>query len=211
MFCPGIPGAGKTVLTAIVIDDLYTRFQNDTNIGIAYLYCNFQRHSEQRLEDLLSSLLRQLVQQQCSIPDGVRALYEKHKGKRTRPVLDEIVKELHSVTAMYSRIFILIDALDECQATDGCRTNLLSEIFNLQAKSGANIFATSRINDEIAKLFDRSICLEIRATNEDVKIYLKGQMQRLQSDILDKDIQQMIESEIIRAVDGMYVINYTKM
>jgi len=112
---------------------------------------------------------------------------------------------------MYSRIFILIDALDECQATDGCRTNLLSEIFNLQAKSGANIFATSRINDEIAKLFDRSICLEIRATNEDVKIYLKGQMQRLQSDILDKDIQQMIESEIIRAVDGMYVINYTKM
>src|ERR1700734_1478385 len=35
LFCQGILGAGKTILTAIVIDDLTTRFQNDPSIGIA--------------------------------------------------------------------------------------------------------------------------------------------------------------------------------
>src|SRR2546421_8460785 len=40
LFCPGMPGAGKTILTAIVIEHLWTKFQNDASIGIAYLYCN---------------------------------------------------------------------------------------------------------------------------------------------------------------------------
>ena len=53
LFCPGIPGAGKTILTAIVIDDLYTRFQNDASIGIAYLYCRLPA-TERGVEDLLT-------------------------------------------------------------------------------------------------------------------------------------------------------------
>src|SRR5947209_4514453 len=58
LFCPGIPGAGKTILTSIVIDDLSTRFLADQNVGIAYLYCNFRRRDEQGAEDLLANLLK---------------------------------------------------------------------------------------------------------------------------------------------------------
>jgi hypothetical protein len=61
LFCPGIPGAGKTILTSIVVDDLMTRFQNDLTIGIAYIYCNFRRKDEQKINDLLASLLKQLL------------------------------------------------------------------------------------------------------------------------------------------------------
>jgi DNA replication protein DnaC len=43
LFCLGIPGAGKTILTSIMIKELFTRFKNDGNVGIAYLYCNYQR------------------------------------------------------------------------------------------------------------------------------------------------------------------------
>ncbi|KFY00471.1 hypothetical protein O988_03292, partial [Pseudogymnoascus sp. VKM F-3808] len=35
LFCPGIPGAGKTILTSIVVEELATRFPNDASIGIA--------------------------------------------------------------------------------------------------------------------------------------------------------------------------------
>jgi Cdc6-like AAA superfamily ATPase len=61
VFCPGIPGAGKTILTSIVIDELFTRFGNDENVCIAYIYCNFWRHDEQTAGDLLASLLKQLA------------------------------------------------------------------------------------------------------------------------------------------------------
>ena len=211
LFCPGIPGAGKTILTSIVVDDLFARFQNDTSVGIAYIYCNFRRQDDQKLDNLLLSLLKQLVQKQSSLPDSVKVLYDRHKNKQTRPSPDEISIALQSIAAIYSRAFIIIDALDECQATDGCRTKFLEEIFNLQAKTRANLFATSRINDGIAKLFDREVSLKIRATNEDVEIYLNGQMRFLQPDILDDDIRDMIRTEIIKAVDGMYVMHFTKM
>src|SRR5580700_3936070 len=78
LFCPGIPGAGKTILTSIVVDDLNTRFLADQNVGIAYLYCNFRRRDEQSAEDLLASLLKQLTREQFSLPDRVKTLYDQH-------------------------------------------------------------------------------------------------------------------------------------
>jgi hypothetical protein len=71
-FCLGILGAGKTMITAIVVDHLYTKFQNDASVGIAYLYCNFQSQDKQKPADLLSSLLRQLVQGQVLVPESVK-------------------------------------------------------------------------------------------------------------------------------------------
>jgi hypothetical protein len=58
LFCPGIPGAGKTILTSIVVNELTARFFNDPTIGITYVYCNFRRQDEQKIDDLLASLLK---------------------------------------------------------------------------------------------------------------------------------------------------------
>lgn len=41
LFCSGIPGSGKTILTAIVVEDLRIRTSNEADIGLAYIYCNF--------------------------------------------------------------------------------------------------------------------------------------------------------------------------
>lgn len=91
LFCPGIPGAGKTILTSIVVEDLHTRFGNEKDVGIAYIYCNFKRKDEQRAEDLLANLLKQLSQGRSSVLDKMKALHDNHKEKRTRPSLTEIV------------------------------------------------------------------------------------------------------------------------
>jgi hypothetical protein len=206
LFCPGIPGAGKTILTSIIVDDLSKRFQNNASIGIAYLYCNFRRQGEQRAEDLLASLLKQLSQEWSCLPDSVKALYDHHKDKRTRPSLEEILRVLQSVAAIYSTVFILVDALDECQVSDGCWARFLAEIFNLQAKSRANIFATSRFIPEITERFEGSMSLEIRASEHDVRRYVDGHMSHLPSFVgRSPDLQEEIKAEIIKAVDGMYV------
>jgi hypothetical protein len=134
LFCPGIPGAGKTILTSVVIHDLITLFSEDSSVGIAYIYCNF-RQSEQKIHNLLTSLLKQLAESQSSMPESIKDLYDHYnvkRPKRERPTLEEISKTLHSVVAKYSRVFIVVDALDECQDND-CRTKFLLEIFSLQA------------------------------------------------------------------------------
>ncbi|KAL6824068.1 ankyrin repeat-containing domain protein [Trichoderma camerunense] len=204
LFCPGIPGAGKTIITAIVVNHLLANFRNDPQVGIAYVYCNFRQQDEQTAEKLLTSLLKQLAQAQSSLPKIVEDLYSKHEKSRTRPLLDEITTALHSTAAAYSRIFIIIDALDECQ--DLSRQRLLDEIFALQTKTGANIFATSRISDTIKRRFDRCLTVEISADEKDVLAYLDGQMSLRRSDIVNDDIRDTIRAGVFKAADGMFLL-----
>lgn len=206
LFCPGIPGAGKTILTSIVIDHLSTRFQNDADIGIAYVYFNYKQNvDKQNVDNLLSSLLKQLSQERPSLPDSVKALHGQHRNKRTQPSIDELSRALQSVAAMYSRVFIIVDALDECRASNGCRAKFLSEIFTLQAKTGANLFATSRHISNIKKEFEGSTQLEIRASEEDVRRYLDGRVLRLPGFVTrSPELQEEIKAAIVKAVDGMY-------
>jgi hypothetical protein len=194
------------MITSIVIEHLYTRFQNDSSIGIAYLYCNFRRQHEQKPEDLLASLLKQLVQEQPSIPESISSLHKRHRDKRTRPSFEEISKALHSVVTDYSKTFIIVDALDECQVSDGGRRRFLSEIFSLQTRTGANLFTTSRCIPEIMNEFKEATLLEIRASSEDIRKYLNSHMSQLPSCALkSRDLQEKVRTEIVQAADGMYV------
>lgn len=204
LFCPGIPGAGKTILTSVVIEELTTRFQNDKSIGIAYIFCNFQRQHEQKVDELLASLLKQLIQGRPSLPDSIKSLYNSHQEKRTRLSLSEISKALQSVVIMYSRVLLVIDALDECQVSNNCRKTFLSELFSLQASCGTNLFATSRFVPEITENFRGSPLLEIRASPHDVRRYVDGHMSYLPSFVgRSPDLQEEVKTEIVNAVDGM--------
>ncbi|RYP09021.1 hypothetical protein DL764_001517 [Monosporascus ibericus] len=207
LFCPGIPGAGKTILTSIVVENLMARFGNDKNIAVAFLYCNFRREDDQKAEHLLGSLLKQLAQGRSPLPESVASLYDSHENKRTRPSFDETTRALQSVAALYSRVFIVIDALDECQTTDGCRTRLLSELFSLQAKYGTNLFTTSRFIPEVTEMFSKSTSLEIRASVEDVGRYVDGHISHLPSFVgRNPELQEEIKTGIVKAIDGMFLL-----
>lgn len=153
LFCPGIPGAGKTMCASIVIDELNTKFRDDTSVGTAYIYCNFRRKDEQKPVDLLASLLKQLIQGLGlpSVPQSIQELYNQHKRPRTRPSREEISQALQTVISKYDKAFIVIDALDECQDSDAERIQFLAELTGHQAKTGANLFVTSRFSPEIEK------------------------------------------------------------
>ncbi len=209
LFCPGIPGAGKTILTSIVVEDLTTRFFDDPTVGIAYIYCNFRRKHEQRAEDVITSLLKQLSQGRTSLPETVKALYDKHKEKRTWPSADEFSQALQLVATLYERVFIVIDALDECQASGGCRLRVLTEIFNLSTKCGTNLFATSRFVPEVTAKFSQGFSLEIRASKQDIEAYIEGNMSQLMAfDDWNQQLREDIKTTISDTVDGMYVTRY---
>ncbi|KAH7020559.1 hypothetical protein EDB80DRAFT_677481 [Ilyonectria destructans] len=138
LFCPGIPGAGKTMIAAIAIEHLRRQFGSDPRVALAYIYCSFNQEDIQKTENLLSSLLRQLARQSPMLPESVRSLYERHKRHNTRAALDEVSHALSSVAAQYSRVYVVMDALDECQTSDYERTKLLKELFALQNQDSTN-------------------------------------------------------------------------
>jgi Cdc6-like AAA superfamily ATPase len=208
LFCPGIPGAGKTMITSIVVNHLCKEFGNNHGIGIAFLYCNFRQQQEQQPINLFLNLLKQFAQRTPAIPECVTRLYRDHKGNQTRPSFEEIATALHSVITGYSRSFIIIDALDEYSGIDGVVSQFLVELFGLQAKTRSSLFATSRPIFNIPEEFKRrqSTTLEIYARNEDIRIYLDGYIHRVSSFVRETpEIEEKIKAAIIKAADGMYV------
>jgi Cdc6-like AAA superfamily ATPase len=210
LFCPGIPGAGKTILTSMVIDSLIIRCQHYPGSKFAYIYCNFRRQHEQRIIDLLSSLLKQLlqVQTESSLPNNIRELYNHHRAHRLRPSREELFEALESVVALGKRVYFVIDALDECQTQDGCQQTLISYLFTLQERYGVNIFATSRFITGISYRFESAKSLEIRASEYDIKRYLENSMKNLRAFIQeDEKLRDEIKLRISKAADGMYVMS----
>ncbi|KAK5995175.1 Ankyrin repeat domain-containing protein 50 [Cladobotryum mycophilum] len=205
LYCSGIPGAGKTILTSIVIEELQAR--RDWSIGIAYIYFNFKRQNEQDIEDLFASVLKQLAAGQPSVPESLKNLYERHIVNGTRPSLDDIKEVLQSVAQMYSRVFIVVDALDECRSE--YLNQFLRELFSIQMQHDVNIFATSRPIPEIMGQFKEknSISREIRAVPSDVAMYLEGHMNLLPMIVHeDPELQNEIKIGISEAVDGMFLL-----
>lgn len=214
LFCPGIPGAGKTILTSIVIDHLsssYSSFSGSKAIGIAYLYLNFRRQNEQQPGNLIASLLKQLLlnlDSRLPIPESVQRLYG-HYSKQKQPPIEEVSKALQDTTALYDRVFVVIDALDECESSQ--RPMFLSAIFDIQKSCGFNIFATSRSLPEILDAFTcyGATYLEIRADAKDVQAYIDGQIsgRRLPYFVQrNPGLQEEIKTRIVSAVDGMFLL-----
>jgi hypothetical protein len=205
MFCIGAPGAGKTIITSIAINDLLQSAVNDESIGIAYIYCNFRRHDEQRIGILLSSLLRQLAETRSSLPKEVKTLFKHHIAEGTLPSIENISATLVAVAMSYSRVFIFIDALDEGPSSEGGLEKLLSEVFKLQTKCGANILATSRESTEIQKYFGNKKPFRIYAPEDDVTTYLEQKMMLQDLEIWDDALKQDVKEKVVGTIDGMSV------
>ncbi|UKZ68564.1 uncharacterized protein TrAtP1_009590 [Trichoderma atroviride] len=207
LFCPGDIGSGKTILTSAVINDVKTRFQINPVVGIAYIYCDHRHKETQQIDELIASILKQLTQKLFSLPDCIRQMYEKHKYGQTRPSLNEILGVLHTIIGEYSRVFIIVDALDECPTSSGCRQTFLKELSNLQNQFGVNCFATSRLDpDIIAQFRTNSISLEIRENAKDVQLYVKRYMEQLPAFTeLDQWQQETMLVKVLEHVDKSFL------
>ncbi|KAJ7080046.1 hypothetical protein C8R44DRAFT_576707, partial [Mycena epipterygia] len=201
----GMPGAGKTVLvdSSIIVDNLRTQLET-RNIGVAVIYLNHKESDAHSSSMLLASLWRQLVLRK-PIGSNVHELYEKHREPRTRPSLTEDHAVLCSAIGEYSKVFILVDALDEYPEVQ--RDPLLRSLLLLVPR--VNLLVTSRphITIDYVTLFKR---LEIRARKVDIRKYLESQI--LKSPRLSKhiqnspDLRDSMEARIVRRSDGMFLL-----
>lgn len=206
LFCPGIPGAGKTMVSAIAVDHLYKTTHNN-NIGVAYVFCNYKVQSEQNTLSLLSAILKQLVQAQPSAPEAANALYELHHARGTMATVDEISNTLKVTLKSFSTVYIVVDALDECSDEHKTPLRLLERLRDLQSDGDIRLMVTSRFIPDIQEEFKLSPKLEVRASPEDVAEFVKGQIPRLHRCVQrDDELKREVEEHIVEAVDGMLVL-----
>ncbi|UKZ80411.1 hypothetical protein TrVFT333_008170 [Trichoderma virens FT-333] len=207
VFCHGIPGSGKTILTSLIISHLYARFRGAPEVGMAYIYFDYKRVEEQKFEKLLASLLKQLAGGRPHLSESTKELYRQHSTRRTRPLLSELMTDLECIISQHSKLFIILDALDECQSFDLVR--FLSLLSDLQKDHAINMLATSRPIPQIMDLFNNinNTILEIRSEMSDIIKYIDGQMGLLPNVVQGNlSLIQEIKAVISEAADGMFLL-----
>ncbi|KAF2648176.1 hypothetical protein K491DRAFT_256579 [Lophiostoma macrostomum CBS 122681] len=208
MLCPGIPGAGKTIIASIVIEHLKAKFKDEPTIGVAYLYFSYQPQQDQILHELVGSLTRQLVETHGDIPAEVQALFASSNSGKQRISLEHHVAALQAAIQSFKQVFVVMDALDEYHITNHSDlSSLLSKLFSLHGSAPFNLMATSRKITEITSLFQGYVWKEIEAYEEDVDMYVEGNMSLLRKNVTKHaGIRDLVRKAVSQATQGMFLM-----
>ena len=115
---------------SIAINYLENKFCYDENIGLACVY--FDHKQEFKAVDILRSILKHILQRKSSVSDEIRELYEKHSKRETSPTLKDVAVALEAERSKFTKIFLVIDALDECPTSEHTVEILLRHLEKLR-------------------------------------------------------------------------------
>ena len=218
LWCPGIPASGKTIITSMVVDYLSNRYENDGDIGVAYIYCDYRQQREQTVANLVGAILRSLLMKRFAndvvLPDALSNVYKRHLSQRTRPSLGELSSLLLGELKFHERAYLVIDALDECPEGGGTRQSFLGVLRDLQ-RNNVSILLTSRFDSSIQNEFGAGPSLTISADNYDIRKFIQYNLQRhrrLEKFIQrDPSIEEKIVQTIVQNAHGMFLMARLQM
>lgn len=201
LFCPGDPGVGKTIMSAIVVEHLLRTAQL-LKQPVVFIYFNYKQQADQTTDHIVLLFLRQIVDLSAGVPEAVMRIYHKHKGRRTTPSPAESKQLLETVVSNVKGLSIITDALDE--SDDTARAGLFGLVKDLREQTKAKFLATSRNYPAITShdLFFRQPSLEIKASAEDLEIYLRKRFVGFKAK-LAPELQEKLVSGVVAAVGGM--------
>lgn len=201
LHCYGAQGAGKTILMSKVIDEIRHKSLEDDMIGLAFFYCHY-RDTTITTEKILSSFLKQLLLKKPT-PEII-SLCRAHKRSGTHLSTKEARNMLKSVISSFSKVFIVIDALDECRIRMEEQQKLFRKFFLLQQDLSLGVLVSSRRKPDIVEIFKKKLSLKISARDADIKKLLESRTKVLPRCVQQNpELQREIFCTITKAADGM--------
>ncbi|KAJ7125963.1 hypothetical protein C8R44DRAFT_617862, partial [Mycena epipterygia] len=207
LWCPGKPGVGKTILSSRVIDHLRKNFLRP-GVGVICIFFDYNQLSLQTPAGIVGSILRQLMIDSSSIPESVKSLHSAFTSCRTRPCsLIDLVTALQAQLQLYSRVYLVVDALDECLED---WDNFIGEIRSLMNIGCLQVLITSRDISAIGEQFTDDPRIDVLAHEEDICSYIVQRIRtekRLKS-LLNGDIslEQEIIAKVTEKAAGMFLL-----
>ena len=204
----GIPGAGKTILSSLVVDEVLNRTRSNS-VGTAYYYIRHNDRDSQKPSNLLGSLISQLARQNAVVLSEVAnsfAHFHEAGSFTGSPEDDELVEHLLSISKHFADTFIMIDGLDECgPAFDRDRKGLIDVMANLHRHEGCSIrtLIFSRDERDIREGLETGDfrVVSIAATSADLRLYVSAWIPSLK--IRNENLKSEIVESLVDGANGM--------
>ena len=109
-----------------VIKSLEDEHNPNPETALAYFYFTFREERKQSVDEMLRSLIKQLCVRRPDT-DTLKTLVEDQE-KGHHPDTGVLQKTLVSAIRGFTRVYIVLDALDECPSKNGDRDRLLTSL-----------------------------------------------------------------------------------
>ncbi|RVD85886.1 uncharacterized protein DFL_004190 [Arthrobotrys flagrans] len=211
-----IPGFGKSVLTAGVIDTLLdlSKSQRSQRHYVAYFFCTYTTASSLLAHTILSSLLHQMFYYSQDLPrdlvEDIQSRFE-NRASSSRVVLSDIQRFITKIIENNQAInYIVVDGLDECNDKErGIILRILKKILK-DVPQAIKILISSRGSQDIARALQNFQQLNLGTSNqEDVDAFisqtlhnkeLEGQLPELSGDLFAK-----VKSFLSENAKGLFI------
>ncbi|TFK21239.1 ankyrin [Coprinopsis marcescibilis] len=199
----GMPGAGKTVLAAIIVKHLRARAKANKRILVAFAYCRYTDPLPVRV--VLCALIRQILEDYPFTVIFVKPMYDEHRMKKTRPSQFELLNVLREIvtSGLFDQKFFSVDGLDE--ATSETQFDILDCLSELPV----NFLVTSRPLPLLKEVVPEAKFIDIIVQDSDIERLIVERIRRMKTlgKLLHRDgWMQRVLNTVIEKSSGMFLV-----
>ncbi|KAJ4218988.1 hypothetical protein NW759_008144 [Fusarium solani] len=183
----------------------------DSDVAIAYVYCDYKDPATLSETNIWSSIVRQLVESCQQMPAEISSFREKYLEKRSLPTDEERISLVRALSRLFRKTYILVDALDECPEENREAFIALAG----QVQYFTHLLITSRLNLDLTTSFQNLGRINVRAHPSDVEVYLNSKMstsKRMASFMAkDPSLRGDIIQSLLEKADGMFLLVHVQI
>lgn len=191
------------IFRSVAIDHLQV-FTARNDQAVLYFYFDYKLQSEQTPLRFIQTLLHQLLSTFSQVPPEALGLYQAVTKRKELPGWKELTSIFLTICNQSRDVFIVLDALDECDRVDN-RGPIIDFIKDIK-KSKARFMVTSRpYPADIDELLGRCTQILIEASDSDIRAYILDRIDRTPqvSRIIDTGLRDMIVESVASKSHGM--------
>ena len=203
LWLQGSAGCGKTILCSTVINDMTIYMASRTQGALVFYYFDFTNDVKTKTSSCLRSIIQQLIEQTADTT-SLQALLKAYA--MGTPPIQEFLDALKRILCRHDRVYIVVDALDECTDQEEL-FDLLKSIRDWKLEC-LSILVTSRdepdIRDCVLPTPKQEIRLQNSAIDNDVRLFIVETLEKDKRLQCWSDIFSEIEEALTNGAHGMF-------
>ncbi|KAL8950877.1 MAG: hypothetical protein Q9222_003111 [Ikaeria aurantiellina] len=204
----GIPGAGKTVLAATIIEEILSMCH--VNHAVAFFYCDYKDPTTQRLPFILGSLIQQLAKQDEQGLEIVQNFYNRKNPQcNENPDYDseELRDLIMDLASVFNRVTVVVDGLDECGANAADVTESLASLHAEAGPTNIKTLFLSRYEVDVRQYLGDYVQIAIAARSSDLRLYVGAEIHSRTRNhklrVKDPDLKEYIMEKLVEGAEGI--------
>lgn len=208
LWLSGIPGAGKTVLSSLIIQECLARAT--PNRAVAFFYCDYKNAASQSVINIASALAAQLARQNEQSFHLLKVYDNKlhpNRHLKQEPKVEELMELIQKMSTTFEDVRIIVDGLDECGETASEACSVLRTLTLNSPALSLSLLSRDEpdIREELGHSFGEYI--EIAAHSKDVEHYVRTEIEerirRRKLRVKSTTLKDEIVEQLVSRAQGM--------